>query len=228
MRSRLSHWLVAAVALSAAVPACAQEPEESLRTYAVYVVKTPPLKPPFVGFGIYLGGGAVITAAHVVGRWPLFTRPRVLVGNLDLPATVIKMEFGDLDLTLLTIDEARLPISMRLRRNPICKTPPVPGEKVFGVIPDKVVPTEILSPLYISPLYRQDYNTLTTEVATGSGSGIFRASTKCLLGIMSRSVPRLRLHTSDEDAEAEAETRPAGYFVPAAKILEFLPKEFRF
>ena len=227
MHSRLFRWLVTAVALSVALPACAQEPEESLRAYAVYIAKTPPLRPPVTGYGIYLGSDAVISAAHVVGRWPLFSRPRVLVGDLDLPATVIKMGFADnVDLTLLTVDKTRLPVGMRLRRNPICKTPPVPGEEVFGVIPDKVVPTQILSPLYISPVYRQDYNTLTAEVVTGSGSGIFRASTKCLLGIMSRSVPRLRFSTSDEDAGAEI--RPAGYFISAAKILEFLPKEFHF
>jgi hypothetical protein len=218
---------VASVALSVALPACAQEPEESLRAYAVYIVKTPPLRPPVTGYGIYLGGNAVISAAHVVGRWPLFTRPRVIVGDLDLPATVIKMGFADnVDLTLLTVDEARLPLSMRMRRNPICKTPPVPGEKAFGVIPDKVVPTQILSPLSVSPVYRQEYNTLTTEVVTGSGSGIFRASTKCLLGIMSRSVPRLIISRSDDDAPAELPQ--AGYFIPAAKILEFLPKEFHF
>lgn len=44
-------------------------PDGALRIYAVNVVKTSPFEKPFTGYGIYLGKGAVITAAHVIGRW---------------------------------------------------------------------------------------------------------------------------------------------------------------
>jgi hypothetical protein len=227
MSFRVRIAIVALVAAYAAPPVHAQEPEDSLRIYAAKIVKTPPLKAPFVGFAIYLGRGAFLSAAHVVGRWPLFTRPRVLVAGMDLPATVIKMGFADdVDVTLVTVDETRLPIAMQMRRNPICKTPPIPGEKVFGAIPDKVVLTHILSPLYVQPQYRREFDTLTADIVTASGSGIFRASSKCLLGIVSRSIPRFKVHTS-AGGIVEADAGEAGYFVPAAKILEFLPKEFR-
>ena len=71
--------------------------DDSLRIYAVNVVKTPPFKKEFIGYGIYLGHGTVITAGHVVGHWPFFTRPRVLVAGLDLPAKVLKNGFGRAD-----------------------------------------------------------------------------------------------------------------------------------
>src|SRR4051794_10945402 len=113
MRIAVGFWIIAAGALCAALPAQAQGFEDSLRIYAVNIIKTPPFKPAFVGFGIYLGRGAVISAAHIVGRWPLFTRPRVLVAGLDLPATVIKMGSGNgIDVTLLTVDETKLPIAL--------------------------------------------------------------------------------------------------------------------
>ncbi len=227
MSFAFSIVIATSVALFAGASANAQMPEDSLRIYAAELVKTPPFKPPLVGYAIYLGRGAYLSAAHVVGRWPLFTRPRVLVAGLDLPATVIKMGFADsVDLTLVTVDEAKLPIAMRLRRNPICKAPPVPGEEVFGVAPEKVVPTYVLSPRDVWPEYRKDFNTLTADVVTASGSGIFRAKTKCLLGIASRSIPRLKVLNGTDGTAADV--GPAGYFESAAKILEFLPNEFRF
>lgn len=207
-------------------PESAGQPEDSLRIYAARLAKTPPLKPPFTGYAIYLGRNAFLSAAHVVGRWPLFTRPRILVDGQDLPATVIKMGFSeDIDLTLVTVDAARLPISLRLRRTPLCKAPPVPGEVVFGVTPDRVTPTHTVSPLLVAPEHRKKFNTLTSRVVTPSGSGIFRATTKCLLGIVSTAVPRFRMLPP---TDGEAIDERAGYFVSATKIMEFLPKEFRY
>ena len=52
----------------------------------------------------------VLTAAHVVGHWPAFTDPRVLVAGQDLPAKVIKEgSFHTVDLALLSVNEDRLP-----------------------------------------------------------------------------------------------------------------------
>jgi hypothetical protein len=221
--------LLAAVLLMLVVTSSvrAQEPEDSLRVYAVEIVKTWPFQETLSGFGIYLGHGAVISAAHVVGRWPLFSRPRVLVAGLDLPATIIQMgSTNGIDVTLLTVDESRLPLALRMRRNPICRTPPIVGEKVFGVTTEKVVPTHVLSPLFIPPHLRKEYGTLTSELVTPSGSGIFRGTTKCLLGIVSRSVHRYEFETT-AGGVVEAHGGTAGYFVPAAEILDFLPKAYR-
>ena len=87
-----SSWLAAVlgVAGATAMSAHAQAPDAALQVYAVNVVKTPPFERQITGFGIYMGHGLVLTAAHVVGRWPFFTHPRVLVAGQDLPAKVIK------------------------------------------------------------------------------------------------------------------------------------------
>src|SRR5580704_2204672 len=100
--------------LSAAVHA--QSTDDDFRIYAVNVVKTPPLEKQFNGYGIYLGQGIVITAAHVVGHWPLFTHPRVLIAGQNLTATIIKEgSFETTDLALLSVEQAALPMSLRLR-----------------------------------------------------------------------------------------------------------------
>ena len=114
----LGFFIVAAAHLS--VPVYAQSPDDEFKIYAVNVVKTPPFEKQFTGYGIYLGHGTVITAAHVVGHWPFFTHPRVLIAGEDLPAKIIKEgSFGQTDLALLSVDEAHLPVSLRLRRNPL-------------------------------------------------------------------------------------------------------------
>jgi hypothetical protein len=74
--------------LQLTVPSIAQSSDDSLKIYAVDVVKTPPFQRQFTGYGIYLGQG--ITAAHVVGHWPSITQPRVLIAGQDLPARIIK------------------------------------------------------------------------------------------------------------------------------------------
>ena len=170
-------------------PARAQTPEDDeLRVYAVSVVKKALFEKEFTGYGIYLGSGRVITAAHVIGNWPLITHPRVLVAGLDLPATIIKQgSLDDTDLALLYVDEAQLPMSLRLRRNPLCKQPPPVGTSVIVVYPEKTVRSHVISPLAISPQYRAKYNSLIAE-AEGSGSGVFFASRRCLLGMISVKV----------------------------------------
>ena len=167
-------------------------PDDSLRIYAVNVVHSRPLEEPFIGYGIYLGQGAVITAAHVLGRWPSFiSNPRVLIAGQELPAKVIKEgSFETIDLALLSVDEARLPVSLRLRRNPLCKEPPKAGENVIVVLSYGTVRSRIISPQLLLPKYRTNFNTFISDVpiAGGSGSGVFRAERKCLLGILSSKI----------------------------------------
>ena len=83
---QISAMLISSAVLLASWPAHAQSVDDDLRLYAVGVVNVtpfqmpfsgvPPFKLPFSGYGIYLGGSTVITAAHVVGHWPLFTNPK--------------------------------------------------------------------------------------------------------------------------------------------------------
>jgi hypothetical protein len=101
----------------------AQTTDDSLRLYAVNIVQEPPQ--PWTGYGIYLGKGLVITAAHVVGHASQ-TKPSVRIADMTLPATAIRESpYETLDLTLLSIDEQKLPIYLRMRRMPLCEKAPV-------------------------------------------------------------------------------------------------------
>jgi hypothetical protein len=227
---RLAAWFVFIVIAAAhiSVPAHAQSPDDAFKVYAVNVVHTPPLKKPFIGYGIYLGQGAVITAAHVVGRWPsFFINPRVLIAGQDLPAKIIKKGSADqIDLTLLSVDEELLPVSLRLRRNPLCKGPPQVGENVVDVVPDGTARSQIISPSLIPPEFQARFNTLISD-AESSGSGVFDAERKCLLGIISRKI--LKYNYRKENGRIVIEANGfAGYFVPASQIADFIPADFRF
>lgn len=63
VRRAVGVIFVIIAATSISVPVQGQSPDDSLRIYAVNVVKTTPFRKPFIGYGIYLGKGAVITAA---------------------------------------------------------------------------------------------------------------------------------------------------------------------
>ena len=204
------------------ISAPAETPDESLRIYAVNVVDTRAFKAPSIAYGIYLGEGLVLTAAHVVGRYPFATSPHVLIAGEDLPAKVIKQGSPDqTDLTLLAVDQQRLPVSLRLRRNPLCKGNLQIGTNVIIVYPERTTRSRIISPLLIAAQLRTRFNTLINE-AEAAGSGVFNPDRKCLLGIMSREIKK-------QDVRGRMAIGPegyAGYFVPVAAIVNFAPSIF--
>ena len=214
--------IVIASLLSASVHA--QSTDDDLRIYAVNVVKTPPFERQFTGYGIYLGQGIVITAAHVVGHWPFLTHPRVLIAGQDLPAKVIKEgSFETTDLALLSVDEAKLPISLRLRRNPLCSVLPSVGTEVVDVVPEGTTRARVISPLSIALQFRRRFDTL-IDSAEGSGSGLFDAERKCLVGIISAKVQKY--HSKLENVRIRGYVDGyAGYFVSAATIAKFIPSD---
>jgi hypothetical protein len=203
-------------------------PDGAFRIYAVNVVHTHPFEKPFIGFGVYLGKGAVLTASHVVGNWPFFTDLRVFIAGRNLPAKVIKQgPLEKIDLTLISVDEGRLPAILKLRRNPLCKGPLRVNAKVVVVYPGRLVRATIISPLSIAPPYEKRFGSLINEPEV-SGSGVFDATRKCLLGIISRKIPKV-VYRREHDRLIVNETNDfAGYFVPASRIAGFLPPDFRF
>ena len=220
----LSRLLVTLLSIAVCVPACAQDADNSLLPYAVSINQTAAKSRS--GTGIYLGKGLVLTASHVVGE-ALLHRPQVTIGGLDLPARVLKQDsFERSDLALLAIDEGRLPTGLRLRRMSLCQTPPWPGEDVITVIPEEAVHSQVLSPVWL-PVGARRFSTVISDVArTGnSGSGVFDAQKKCLLGIMSRKITQTRTRKDTGNKETYD---IAKYFVPASKIADFMPEEFRF
>src|ERR1700730_7238554 len=174
-------------------PCSAENADDSLLAYAVNIHRTP-MQTWGPGYGIYLGKGLFLTAAHVVGRaW--MTRPKVVVAGQEYPTSVVKEgSFEGTDLTLLSIEESLLPMRLRLRQNTLCKEPPRPGQDVVTVIPEAVVHSHILAPARITVSVRR-FSTAIADVAqTGnSGSGVFDAQHRCLLGIMSRKISQTRI-----------------------------------
>ena len=91
-----------------------------------------------------LGQGLVLTAARVVGRYPFATIPHVLIAGEDLPAKVIKEGSPDqTDLALLAVDQQRLPVSLRLRQNPLCKGNLQIGTNVIIVYPERTTRSRV-------------------------------------------------------------------------------------
>jgi len=207
-------------ATAANVFAPADASGDELRIYAVNIVRTVPFKSPFIGYGIYLGQGTVLTAAHVIGHWPSYTRVRVIIAGQDLPAKAIRyISPDDTDLALISVDAERLPISLRLRRNPFCKGPTPIGASVVVAYPERSVRSQTISPLLIAPQFRSRFRTLITE-PQGSGSGVFSADRKCLLGIMSRRVSKY-VYKNEGPFRVARPNGWAGYFVPVSALAKF-------
>jgi len=200
-------------------PLRAESTDDSLGIYAVAFSKTPLLRPRYSGAAIYLGRGYVLTVTHLVGRWTLFTNLRVHIGGQELPATVVKKS-RELDLTLLSVDETLLPVSLRLRRNPICTSPVKAGQDVVVVVRGKTARSRIMSPELIHPQDRAGYDSFITELPAGSGAGVFHADKKCLLGVLSKRVLKYKKPQEDDQAPEEPDEL-AGYFIPASKIGNF-------
>jgi hypothetical protein len=223
---RQSRYFASATVIASLLSASAhaQSSDDDLRIYAVNVVKTPPFERQFTGYGIYLGQGIVITAAHVVGHWPFFTHPRVLIAGQDLRAKVIKNgSFETTDLALLSVDEATLPMSLRLRRNPLCNRSPSIGSEVIDVIPEGTTRARVISPLSITPQLRKRFDAL-IDSPKDSGSGLFDAERKCLLGVISARVQKYHYQLENVRIRGYVDGY-AGYFVSAAKIAKFIPSD---
>src|SRR5215475_12830152 len=111
MRPRLRFWIRLCLTAATLLPlnfAHADPADDSLSIYAVNIIQDPPQS--WTGYGIYLGSGLVLTAAHVVGT-AARTHPSVRIAGQVLPAALVKEGvFEQIDLTLLRVDERELPV----------------------------------------------------------------------------------------------------------------------
>jgi S1-C subfamily serine protease len=168
------------------------------------------------GAGIYLKSGLVITAAHLTA---LDAEMSVRFGREALPAKVLKQgSLQDVDLSLLLIDEEKLPSAVRASVTPLCEAPAWPGDPVIVVDAGTITRSHIIAPELLPLRWRTKFSTLIGDVATtgNSGSGVFDANRTCLLGIMSQ---KFTAHTAAGDKDV------AKYFVPANVIREFISAE---
>jgi hypothetical protein len=83
-----------------------------------------------------------------------------------------------------------------------------------------------MSPLSLPFRVQRKLSTLISDVGAteNSGSGVFDAGNKCLLGIISRKFS-VRLNSGDAESQ---EKDIAKYFVPASTVRAFIPTEYRF
>jgi len=191
-------------------------PDDSLLPYSVGVNG---------GAGIYLGKGLVLSVAHVVGGG-IVNKPKVSIAGQNRIATVVKESpFEQLDLALLEINEEGLPVSLRLRRIPLCQGQPWPGEEVVSLSGQGPVRSRVLSPKGL-PAAVKKFSTVIRDVATtgNSGSGVFDAQRKCLLGIMSRKISQVGVQKA---TGTKTTLDIAKYFVPASTIADFMPAQLR-
>ncbi len=200
----------------------AQSDQPDLKAFAVHINHTPQQSWP--GYGVYLGNGLILTAAHVAGNVAT-TKPHVVVAGQDLPAVLVKQgSLEGVDLTLLSIDGTKLPVSLQMRRTPLCERPPYAGQRVVVAIPERTAPSRVLPSEAIPANLRAQFDTDIADVATtgNSGSAVFDAANLCLLGIISRkiSVTRKPLKLGAPPTTTDI----AKYFVPAATIKAFSPR----
>jgi hypothetical protein len=197
--------------------------DEDLVAFSTHVNRTP--KQAWPGYGVYLGGGLVITASHVVGSFAQM-KPHVIVGGRDFPTSLVKEGSMDgADVTLLRFDPSGLPMRLQLRRMTLCEKDPYPGEAVVVATPEGIARSRILPPQAIPPEFRSRFGASTIpDVATtgNSGSGVFDAWRRCLLGVMSRKF------TIELKGAARRKVDIAKYFVPVSDIKAFIPKDVSF
>ena len=170
-----------------AVGGARAEPTDSwVQEYVVQILWGPERN--FGGSGVYLGKGLVISAAHVVGP----QSRTVGIDGVSLAARLIKGG-GDPDLSLLSR--------------------PAGAPVILGAVRG-ITRTSIASAMLIPPEYRTKFSTLISEAETNgkSGSGVFDAEKKCLLGILSAKISNNIEHKDI-----------ASYFVPASTIQSFVP-----
>jgi hypothetical protein len=170
------------------------------------------------GSGVYLKSGLIITAAHLTA---IGANMSVRIATASLPAKVLKQGSSqDVDLSLLSIDEEKLPASIKLPAMQLCEAPPWPGDPVIVVEDAKITRSHIVSPQLLPYTSRSKYSTLIGDVATtgNSGSGVFDPNRKCLVGIMSQ---KITVHTTEGNKDI------AKYFVPAPAIRNFMPPDVK-
>ena len=154
----------------------------------------------------------VITAAHVAG-FP----PQVEIAGAKVPTKAVKRgDLNDVDLTLLSIDE-QLPAKLGLDHIQLCQKPPGTGEPVFVVLPEGVTQTYVVSRALLPSDIPAKFQTAIRDFGPGnSGTGVFDAKEKCLLGIISRKISGVQVKQVNGQLVREP-VDIAKYFVPDPK-----------
>jgi hypothetical protein len=211
VRNIIAFWFLAA-ASSTAIGAIAITQESGayvpFKPFAIEFLHGVPRS--VGGVGIYLGTGFAITAAHVTGQYSGWVR----VGGEDVPASLIKFGYPAVDLALFRLPKAKLPSDLQDVRLQLCTEQPGPGTAAVVVTgPERITDTSLADPAMLRPESRIKWGTMIADVETSgrSGSGVFQADKRCLLGILSSLIT----NTATQKAIGT-------FYVSAATIREFL------
>jgi len=178
------------------------------------------------GSGVYLGGGLVLTAAHVVTVNP--GHPEVKVMGREHQIIDAEVVFDgtrlepDLDLALIRIDPSRLPVS-RLAQEavPVCPSNPLPSRPVTVAAEDRISQSSTFPQAMERRNNGADQTSGWTNIlSTGyhhgaSGGGVYDPASGCLEGIIS-----LELGNAAQNIDLTV-------FIPASRITPFLNQYFR-
>lgn len=218
MRRTGMPWVIAA--LVGAASAAAAEPATDLQAVAVTIQRMPAQS--WAGYGIYLGDGLLLTAAHVAGQG-ILNHPRALVAGQPAAVEIVKEgSYPDHDLAVLRIAPP-IPPTLEGRRTTICADGPHPGQAVVVVTPEKVTGSTVIAPEILPPNLRAAYAASIKDVYTtgNSGSGVFDTGSRCLLGIMSSKIEG-HLKVMVNGAPTDRVVGIAKHFVPSPDITAFL------
>src|SRR5215831_1291563 len=117
----------------------------------------------------------------------------VRIAGVEVPAKVLKQGSPeDVDLSLLQVDEQKLPASQRLPRMQLCEAPPWPGDPVI-VVDVRRARSHTCGLPYEPNSLRSLVNVSTTG---NPGSVVFDLAHRCLLGIISG---KFTSHSAESD-----------------------------
>lgn len=163
------------------------------------------------GSGVFLGGGLILTAAHVVKVNPQDPDVTVVMDGWKTNAKVAAIAPNGLDLALLKMEPAEIS-GQRRALSPVhlCTTPSTANQPVIVTAQGTVSLSKTIAAPIQSPSLNGDW---TDILATGyghgaSGGGVFDAGKGCLIGIII--------------IEATGPGVELTQFLPAAKIAPFL------
>lgn len=163
------------------------------------------------GSGVFIGGGLILTAAHVVKLNPADQTATVIMDGWQTGAKISAIAADGLDLALLKMDPSEISRQRQgLAPVQLCTAPTVANQPVIVAAQGSVSLSKTVGAPIRSPALTGDW---TDILATGyshgaSGGGVFDASSGCLIGIII--------------IEATAPGIELTEFVPAAKIAPFL------
>src|SRR5262249_22611107 len=122
--------------------------------------------------GIYLKPGFVVTAAHLTANWTGNADLSVHIAGTALPANLVKQgEFEEVDLTLFSVDDQKLPGRVARIQTSLCQAPPWPGDPVIVVDHTGATRSHIVAPQILPFGFRTKFHTLIGDVTS---TGNFR------------------------------------------------------